>query len=144
MPHKENVPSIYDSVDIQFVWSQFSTQFLVHILCPLFLWLSPNLEAQGFLDPGAGLFFNYITHFMFATMVIIVIISPTYINGNGSSVYTPMVFYLTQRLMVALKYGSLSESEYNRFMSCKDRNTQLGKLCMIFSIAGVCDFSFNL
>ena len=48
--------------------------------------------------------------------------SPTFIEGNGSAIWPPMMLYLTHRVMIALKYATLSPSEYKRFMSCHNMN----------------------
>ena len=39
---------LYDSVEVHFYLGRGIRQFFIHMLCPLFIWLSPNLQVQGF------------------------------------------------------------------------------------------------
>ena len=44
-------PVIFDQTKATFKFERFIKQLLVHIGFPFFLFLSPNIYAQGFLNP---------------------------------------------------------------------------------------------
>ena len=112
---------VYDSNQICFDGERFIKQVLIHVFCPFFLWLSPNLEMQGFCTKNIiEIFFNWGLHALLITMIVCVVLSPDYVEGNGDAVYLPIMLVLIHRLMVSLKYATMTESEYRKYMNCHD------------------------
>ena len=44
-------------------------------------------------------------------------------DAENGSFFNPLAFYLVQKCMVSLKYASLTDSEYERFMASPDLAT---------------------
>ena len=116
---------LYDSLTIHFSVWVFIEQFLNHMLFPLFLpwmvyrhgWLS--LAAQQFICPTFcskntfGIVWNWLTPGIFYTMVVLHF---GQCSDLQMSLLFPVLLYSMHRAMVALKYATLSPSEYRRLL----------------------------
>jgi hypothetical protein len=111
---------IFDSIQLEFNPQIFLTQLLLHVVV-LFAWLSPNPRAQGFGGSTLDSFYNIGLSLVVYIMAISYFLAPkdTFVILSGA-VWIPLIYFLQHKLIVSLKYASLSSTEYNRFMSCKD------------------------
>lgn len=110
----EQVDSLFDSSEIHFNIIVFLKQVILHLFCPFFLWFSPNLYVQGFLELRfLSIFFNWFLH---ALLIIMVSISYSYEDELGSDsriIFIPFMLLLSHRFMVALKYATMSNTGIN-------------------------------
>lgn len=120
----DNKQFLFDSVCTNFHFQVFVEQLLCHLILPIAPFFL-NLKAQGFaiLHYGAILF-NYIVPFS----VYIMIISYTCSSDKNLGVlvgalWVPLLFFVQHRMTVALKYASLSVTEYQKFQHCQDFGT---------------------
>lgn len=112
---------VYHSTDIHFNIQTFFYQLFIHLFSPFSIILSPNYYAQSFnILSIPAIIFNWLMPSFVWIMLLCVYMSPDYIHGNGDTIYPALLFYLAHRLMVSLKYATLSDSEYNNFMNCKN------------------------
>lgn len=110
--------ALFDSIGAQFHLSVFCFQFIAHVF-PLILYIfSPNRYAQGITMNFRAIQGNIIAPL---AMIISFLLCPHEDKDLlGYSVYFPAMFFLVHRVTVAFKYASMSPTEYERFMSCKD------------------------
>ncbi len=117
---KEKV--FFDSIDAEFHIDIFIFQFCANMFLPFLLLFSRNRYAQGIrwnfhsirydiLGPIA--FYGSIIAFMFCSNLDQSLL--------GHSLYLPLMFFVVHRVVLALKYATLSTTEYNRLMACKDK-----------------------
>lgn len=121
----------FDAIGTQFNLSIFLYQFFVHIFFPL-LYFVENPSAQSV----RWTFTSFYWHLLQPVAVYVMV--GTYMGLPASdkeilgySVLLPIVFYVSHRATVALKYASLSPTEYQRFHKCKDVDLQD---CYIFQL----------
>ena len=116
---KEN--GLFDSLGCQFHLSIFLYQLFIHVFFP-FLFCGPNPKAQGVRCTIFNISFIILHPIFFYVMIVAFI----YCNQTdrelvGYSVVIPILFFFVHRTTVALKYATLSPTEYARFMSCHDQ-----------------------
>jgi hypothetical protein len=106
----------FDSIGIQFHFSAFWWQLAAHLILPLFPFMA-NLRGQ----------FN--TRLYTVTTPILSYFVPiAYFfcapgqNGMHGAFLIPLVYYFQHRLVIAMKYGSLSRTEYKRFQDCQEQS----------------------
>lgn len=118
---------IYDSIAVHFNIDVFFIQLFIHIFWPFGMLLSPNMRAQTFFNTvPITVLFNHI-----APMLVIITILSYFMMSQSvesseyqhfqRSLWYPLLFYVLHRATVAIKYASLSRSEYNRYMSENDQ-----------------------
>lgn len=112
---------ILDSIRQQFHLDIFLYQLLAHIVFPLYP-LMANTYSQGW----TGSWFSIETSIIFPLMSLLIIIC--YFGCYHSQpaemmnliFVVPLVYYLQHRFVCAVKYGTLSRTEYSKFMSIAD------------------------
>lgn len=127
---------LFDSINGQFHIRVFVEQFIAHTIIPLAP-LFANLRAQRFLSTSLlSNLFNIILP------ILVYIICFTYIFMSKSdrgrvhgAIVMPLLLFIVHRLMVALKYASLSQTEFRRFMLCTD-STVSGKFLAQMNLLG--------
>mgnify|MGYP003385304312 FL=1 len=93
---------------------------------------------QGFLSTHpAFLVFNWICPLLVIVMLASLCLSPDFTENHALAMVLPAGLYFTHRVMVALKYASLTESEYRKFMACKDEVTGLDYALQLQLISGL-------
>lgn len=113
---------LFDAIGSQFHVSIFLHQFVAHMFLPLFFFL-PNTHGQGLRSNRSSLWMNVITPcFFYAMLISFVILSAHDKKLVGYSVWWPMFSYVMHRLMISLKYATLSLTEYKRFNECKEES----------------------
>lgn len=111
---------LFDSLGCQFHFSVFFYQFISHLLLPLMFFL-PNLAAQGIRCTSKHILSTILNPIIFYAMIIAFLFcTPNDKDLLGYSIIIPLLFFIVHRTTVALKYATLSPTEYSRFMSCKD------------------------
>mmetsp|Transcript_18139 Transcript_18139/g.40981 ORF Transcript_18139/g.40981 Transcript_18139/m.40981 type:complete len:613 (-) Transcript_18139:399-2237(-) len=112
---------LLDSIAVQFHSEVFWLQFVAHLFFPLaFFWL--NYKAQGFtLDPrDPGFYINVFTptiaYMMMASFMLCSDADKVITSGG---VWVPLIYFIQHKLTVALKYASLSNTEYQKFQQNK-------------------------
>mmetsp|Transcript_28898 Transcript_28898/g.48534 ORF Transcript_28898/g.48534 Transcript_28898/m.48534 type:complete len:582 (+) Transcript_28898:81-1826(+) len=116
---------ILDSISVQFHLRTFMVQFVCHMLFPL-AYCFIDYRAQGFAIGFDFLFrgptyLNIVIPFLTWLMVVCYYLAP----GEDRDVVVggylvPLMFYTQHRVIVALKYATLSETEYAKFQSNQD------------------------
>lgn len=105
---------LFDCMSSQLSLSVCIEQFLLHMTFPLLVPLFIKRYGLVFLYTQR---FTAIQHYIYSavfyTMIIAIVLSPEQI---GLQYIFPAMVYLMHRFMVALKYGTLSPSEYRKMM----------------------------
>lgn len=112
---------IFDTIQVQFNPSVFFFQLFIHCFI-FFSFLSPNPSAQGFWGNNFWfLFYNWGLTLILYIMIASYFLAPsaTFVVLSGA-LWIPLIYFVQHKLVVALKYASLSTSEYLRFMNCVD------------------------
>ena len=113
---------ILDSIAVQFHGNVFLIQFFCHLFFPL-AYLLVNYEAQGFKIRS-----NFLTHvptwfnIIFPSIVYLMIVMYFLCPKQDTELITgalwiPVIFFLQHRLIIGLKYASLSPTEYTKFQA---------------------------
>lgn len=110
---------IFDAVGVQFHINIFLWQLLVHLFIFLFPLLR-NPRAQGFVsDVSLRMRFNVLLPLITYMVPILYFVLPTEDQSLlRNYVWIPILFFSVHRVVLSLKYGSLSETEYERFNNC--------------------------
>lgn len=135
---------IYDSVAIHFDIGIFFSQLLINSIWPFGIFFSPNIRAQQFSQTSfSSIFYN---HFLTASVYVMVIsyvmmsyeAEYTQFKHFQGSVWYPLLFFFLHRCSIAIKYASMSRTEYQRFMDTKNTddviNTYVNQfqVCILF------------
>jgi hypothetical protein len=112
---------IYDAVSSHFsVWRLFK-HFTINAVPHLLIWLPiSNWTAQQFwsLNPFAVTYNHIGPSLVLVSLACYALLPPADRALAGAGVLVvPLLYYVLQKLMVALKYASLSDSEYCRIMT---------------------------
>jgi hypothetical protein len=115
---------IFDTVEDHFHADVFFLQLLMHLVI-FFAPLSPNMFAQEFFSRNPfAFFFNGGLTIITYLMIISYFGAPSDVfEVMSGSIWIPLIYFLQHKLVVALKYASLSPSEYQRYMSVHDIKT---------------------
>lgn len=124
--HNEVVDEcIYEQTLVTFDPIIFIKQFLIHEFFPFFNFLSPNLKHQGLtigvMPTGFVVIFN---HWFISGVVFWFILFAQYYyrdelkEGNVETFFlVPILFFSTQKVMVAIKYATMTKKEYTKYMA---------------------------
>jgi hypothetical protein len=111
---------IFDSLGCQFHFSVFILQFVAHLFIP-FMLLLPNPAAQGLRCAPRQIWYTVVQPlFVYAMIASFMMCTDNDRNLLGDSIIIPLLFFIVHRTTVALKYATMSPTEYARFMNCKD------------------------
>lgn len=110
---------IFDAIGVQFHANVFLWQLLVHT----FIFLSPllkNRHGQGFrYDLSVFSRFNILPPLMTYLMVVLFFSIPSEDQHMMENyIWVPLLFFVVHRVVLSLKYATLSETEYERFNRC--------------------------
>ena len=123
---KEKEKLIYDSVAIHFDIGIFLVQLVINSLWPFGIFLSPNIRAQLFSQTTfSAIFYNHFLTVSVYVMVISYVMMSYHADYDQfkhfqGSVWYPLLFFFLHRCSIAIKYASLSRTEYRRFMDPKN------------------------
>jgi hypothetical protein len=117
--HEDDI--FFDTIGVQFHFETFIRQLLAHLVVPLFPFIA---NVHGQVDRtilsklGA-----WVSPVAVCVMLIAYCMVP---NSNANhtmrgAYIMPLVYFLQHRFVIALKYGSLSRTEYQKFMDCTDK-----------------------
>ena len=112
-------PILFENVFVTFSFPTFFKQFLIHMTAPLLLW-STNAKNQEFLCSRPAEVFNYFFRPIFYVTCIIVALDDIYYDGylhESGVLYTLLLFWVLQKIQIAIKYACLSKVEYDKFMN---------------------------
>ena len=110
-------PVVFDSIESVFNTRVFIFQLLVHLMNPLLFWCT-NWRAQRLLFTGGYLDRLYNGTSSIATILSIIF----YIASNRvhfvvhGAIEVPLLLYSFHKVMIAFRYATLSDIEYNRIM----------------------------
>ncbi len=114
---------VFDAIGIQFHAGVFFYQLFIHLFFPL-IFTVKNKYGQGVRMHFFHIWWNI------ACPIIIYIMIGTYFACSksdqeylGQSIFIPLMFYVVHRCILSVKYASLSGTEYERFVNCKDKYT---------------------
>ena len=106
----------FDTIGVQFHFSTFFWQLLAHTIFPLFPFMI-NTTGQV-----TTLMYTWLSPvYVFIMLLCYGLIDGSSIRGMEGAFVIPLVYFLQHRLVIAMKYGSLSRTEYRKFMECHDR-----------------------
>ena len=112
---------ILDSIRQQFHLDIFLYQLVAHIVFPLYP-LMANTYGQGWTN--SWFFIETSIIFPFLSVLIIICYLGCYHSQPAVMMnyifVVPLVYYLQHRFVCAVKYGTLSRTEYSKFMSIAD------------------------
>lgn len=139
---KESV--LFDAIGRQFHFSVFANQFWAHIFMPAFFCLQ-NRHGQGLQKS----LFASIGTIGFPCLFYIMLCSYGTLTTHdkqlvGYSLFWPFFSYVSHRAMIALKYATLSPTEYRRFTQCRDLKLSLSYLNQMMLFSGWLNFEANL
>ena len=102
---------IFETSAITFSFHQFLWEFIVHIFYPLFCWYAPEAHLFGPLAQLSTLaiLISHVSNILVYVMILAAYMS-TYVLFNTWIV--PYMFFVVHRMMIAVKYGCFSSSEY--------------------------------
>ncbi len=111
---------VFDAIAVHFHTAIFFQQLLSHICLPLYPYLTKNYWV------GEG-FWTFAFNFIFPMLVYLMIFSAIACGKNDRAIidgamWIPLIFYFQHRVTIAIKYASLSATEYCRFMNCTNRH----------------------
>jgi len=131
----------FDALSVQFHFGTFLYQLIAHLLLPLYFFMV-NRHGQVTAD-----FLNIAGSVGAPLLVYLMIVSYNMIPSvdrepamDGAFVI-PLIYFLQHRMVIAIKYGSMSRTEYHRFMSCLDRATCCKYLAQVQLFQGWYDFN---
>lgn len=113
---------IFDAISPNFDFKIFVKQLLSHVLIFLAPFLLSNLTVNHFIRSSTfAIFFNT----GLPILVYIIILSYFLADNNNSEIlsgalFFPVIYFIQHKLIVAVKYASLSTTEYYRIMNCKE------------------------
>jgi hypothetical protein len=122
-----NSDMIFDSIAVQFNSSVFFSQLLANTFI-IFAPYVTNVRGQGFVCDFPRSCFPFVVNVIFPLLVYLMIASYYMMDTTdeyilSGALWMPIIYFVQHKLIVALKYASLSDTEYKRFMSCKDFTT---------------------
>jgi hypothetical protein len=119
---------IFDSITPNFSAPIFWAQLFSHIFVFLAPILLDNPRAQRFYGWSGNKWNAFLAFFSNSGLPLLVylcVFSFLACNNNNSQVlsgalYVPIIYFIQHKLIVAVKYASLTKTEYRRIMNCKD------------------------
>lgn len=123
--HNELVDEcIYEQTLITFNPIIFIKQFLIHEFFPFFTFFSPNPKNQaltvGVMPSGFFVIFN---HWVMSVVFWFILFTQYYYrdelkDGNVETFFLiPILFFSTQKVMIAIKYATMTKKEYKKYMT---------------------------
>ncbi len=115
---------IFDSIALQFSVRVFFRQLLAHTVI-IFAPFVTNVTAQGFTKNIQNEIMPIVYNIVFPLILYLMLISYFMCPAQDKRILAgafliPLIYFIQHKLIVALKYASLSDTEYLRFMTCKD------------------------
>jgi low affinity Fe/Cu permease len=106
----------FDNISVQFHFGAFFYQLAAHIFLPAFPCM---INSAGQISTNM---YTWTTPILAYMMVITyALCDGGSVRGMEGAVFIPLIYYLQHRLLIAMKYGSMSTTEYKKFMKCKDK-----------------------
>lgn len=123
--NSDKIPIFYDLFLDKINFSLFIKQLLIHVCFPLFNELSDSKQFQYLkFDLSLAYFYELLPRISIIISVTIYIYVWFHFNHGDSyydliigSIFTPLYIYILQKFLVALKWASLSNNEYNILIS---------------------------
>jgi hypothetical protein len=116
--HEDDI--FFDTIGVQFHFETFIRQLLAHLILPFFPLI---VNVHGQVDKTIlSLLAAWVAPVAVYTMLIAYCMIPdSDTNHTMRGAYImPLVYFLQHRFVIAIKYGSLSRTEYRKFMECED------------------------
>jgi hypothetical protein len=111
----------FDTISVQFHFGAFLYQFAAHILLPAFPCM---VNTAGQL---VGTYYTYTIPILAYVMIVAyALCDGGAVKGMEGALFIPLIYFLQHRLVIAMKYGSMSTTEYKKFMTCKDQDVCVG------------------
>ena len=123
----------FDTIGVQFNFGVFFTQLFGHLFFPRLL------NEHGQFDWSFGsILMTFITPLLAYTMILSYFMIPGSQENNviQGAFILPLVYFLQHRVVIAIKYGSLSQTEYKKFMECCDKELCASYLHQIMLFTG--------
>jgi len=129
---------IFDSIKLHFGYSRFIKNVFIHLFLPFSIPFSDSVFNQCLLVPGTAQY-----HFFYPLCVLVMVIVNIYDTCKGGDNYPlrlcsifPFVFFFSHRLMIGLKYATMSSVEYKRFLTNTDPKLRFGYMMQSQIITG--------
>jgi hypothetical protein len=110
----------FDTINVQFHFGTFVRQLLAHLFLPLFpLIINKHGQINRSIYSILG---SWVSPVLIYLMILSYIMIPTADHNPAmhGGYIIPLVYFLQHRLVISIKYGSLSRTEYHKFMTCED------------------------
>jgi hypothetical protein len=118
----ESPKFIFDSIKVHFGKSRFIKNVLIHLFLPFSIPFADSIFNQCLIIPKVAKY-----HFFYPLCVLVMIIVNIYDTIKFGNNYPlrlcaifPFMFFYAHRLMIGLKYATMSTIEYKRFISNED------------------------
>ena len=113
---------IFDSIKLHFGYERFVRNVCIHLFLPFSIPFADSIFNQALVLPGVVQY--HVFYPLCVLVMVIVNIYDTIKFGHNyplrlCAIY-PFMFYFAHRLMIALKYATMSSVEYTRVISNKD------------------------
>ena len=111
----------FDTMTVSFNLRIFLTQLFVHVFFPA-AYFMVNYRAQYFYNASPfATFINTISSLILWAAIVMYYISPQEDRELFyGAIRISIILFLQHKLIVALKYSALSDTEYEKFQRCKD------------------------
>ena len=113
---------IFDSIKLRFGYRRFVKLVCVHLFLPFSIPFADSVFNQSLVAPS-----HAYLHFLYPLCVIVMVIVNIYNTITMGENYPlrycaiyPFMFYFSHRVMIGLKYATMSSVEYKRIVSNKD------------------------
>jgi hypothetical protein len=116
--HEDDI--FFDTIGVQFHFETFTRQLLAHLILPLFPFI---INGHGQINRSI---ISLLGSWISPVLVYLMLISYCMVPGSDTNhtmrgaFVIPLVYFLQHRFVIAIKYGSLSRTEYRKFMDCMD------------------------
>jgi hypothetical protein len=115
----------FDALGVQFHFDVFMWQLAAHLFLPLYPFMV-NYHGQINLKSAFNNFGSWVSPIMAWLMIASYIAEKNRPEVNGAFLI-PLVYFLQHRFVIAMKYASMSRTEYKRFIECTNP-----KLCEFY------------
>jgi len=106
--------TIFDSAVCHFSLEVFLWELFANLFVPFTYCFNPI--QHNYFNPSSMLSLVFFTHIPAAALILMLISYPLTLQDDVN-ISIPLFFYMTHKLMVALKYATLSPSEYQKISS---------------------------
>lgn len=111
---------LFDAINIQFHLLVFLKILSIHLFLPSLIFVK-NRKAFNITLRKRQVYYNILSPIMVYTMIGIYFAACSHDKELlNHSLWIPLIFFISHRMTIALKYATLSETEFQRYIECTD------------------------